>query len=94
MVRMQVIVRGRVQGVSFRAWTKKTAQELGINGWVKNRTDGSVEVVGEGTRQALQKLVQRMRRDSQLQQQGAQVDTIAIRWQNTPHEFSGFIIVY
>jgi acylphosphatase len=40
-----VIVRGRVQGVGYRAWTEITALERGLEGWVRNRRDGSVEAL-------------------------------------------------
>lgn len=43
-----VVVRGRVQGVGFRAWTEMTARERGLEGWVRNRRDGSVEAVFAG----------------------------------------------
>lgn len=39
---------GRVQGVSFRAWTREKARELGISGWIRNCADGSVEAHLEG----------------------------------------------
>lgn len=44
----RAIVQGRVQGVSFRYHTKKTALELGVRGWVRNLPDGTVEVWAEG----------------------------------------------
>ena len=40
-----VRIQGRVQGVFFRAWTEQTARSLGLDGWVRNRRDGSVEAV-------------------------------------------------
>src|ERR1700728_474771 len=40
-----VVIRGRVQGIGFRAWTEYTALERGLQGWVRNRRDGSVEAV-------------------------------------------------
>ena len=46
--RIQLIVRGRVQGVYFRAATQREARRLGISGWVRNRNDGSIEMVAEG----------------------------------------------
>jgi acylphosphatase len=51
--RLHAVVRGRVQGVSFRYYAVTTAQRLGLTGWVANRWDGSVETVAEGTREAL-----------------------------------------
>ena len=48
MKRMHVIISGRVQGVSFRAYTRETAVALKLTGWVRNLHDGSVETVFEG----------------------------------------------
>ncbi len=42
---VHVIVKGRVQGVLFRAWTQQEATKLGLRGWVSNRRDGTVEAV-------------------------------------------------
>ena len=53
-VRVHVIVRGRVQGVFFRASTRSRALELGLAGWVRNRPDGSVEAVFEGPPEAVE----------------------------------------
>jgi len=46
--RLHAFVRGRVQGVGFRHFVMTTAGDLGLTGWVRNRRDGSVEVVAEG----------------------------------------------
>lgn len=55
--RLTVWVRGRVQGVGFRWWTRTTALELGLDGWAANLDDGRVEVVAEGPREALEQLL-------------------------------------
>jgi acylphosphatase len=44
----RVMIRGRVQGVGYRAWVEHQATGLGLDGWVRNRRDGSVEAVFEG----------------------------------------------
>ena len=49
-LRLYAIISGRVQGVFFRVNTRKKAYELGLSGWVKNRWDGKVEVICEGSK--------------------------------------------
>jgi acylphosphatase len=44
----RVVIRGRVQRVGYRAWTEYTALELGLEGWVRNRNDGTVEAMFAG----------------------------------------------
>ena len=53
-------MRGQVQGVFFRAWTQQQARELGLSGWVRNASDGSVEAHVEGDEAAVKALIQRM----------------------------------
>lgn len=54
---VHIVVRGRVQGVYFRATTQSTAQALGLFGWVRNLSDGSVELHAEGERANLDRLI-------------------------------------
>ena len=56
--RAVILVKGRVQGVYFRASTAQTATELGIRGHVENLTDGNVRIVAEGTTENLEKLIE------------------------------------
>ena len=55
------VVRGRVQGVGFRWFVEREAHMLGIAGWVRNNSDGSVEVLAMGTRDQLMGLRSRLR---------------------------------
>jgi acylphosphatase len=54
-------VYGKVQGVFYRAWAIETARSLGINGWVRNRLDGTVEILAVGTEADIALLVERCR---------------------------------
>ena len=55
-------VVGRVQGVGFRWWTRRTAMELGLHGWVRNERDGSVVVHAGGSSEALARFEDALRR--------------------------------
>jgi acylphosphatase len=55
--RLHAIIEGRVQGVGFRAFVIRKAEDLGVTGWVRNRWDGTVEVVAEGERARLDRFV-------------------------------------
>ena len=57
----KVQIYGRVQGVFFRQWAVNQARELGVNGWIRNRPDGSVEAHVAGGTSAVMQLVDRMR---------------------------------
>ncbi len=56
-IRVRLIVQGRVQGVWFRDSTRREALSLGVFGWVRNRPDGTVEVLAEGPEESVRKLV-------------------------------------
>ena len=64
----QIRVRGRVQGVGFRDALRAEAIALGVRGWVRNRTDGSVEAVVQGDEEALERLFAWARRGPALAQ--------------------------
>lgn len=54
--RVRLIIEGRVQGVWFRESTRRQAAHLGVNGWVRNRPDGTVEVLAEGDAASVRRL--------------------------------------
>ncbi|MHA3791231.1 acylphosphatase [Sphingomonas sp. YL-JM2C] len=60
----RIHVKGKVQGVWFRAWTVEQAAELGLDGWVRNRADGSVEAVAAGPADRVEEMIARCRRGS------------------------------
>jgi acylphosphatase len=53
----RIVVRGRVQQVGYRAWTQHSAVRHGLGGWVRNRTDGSVEALLVGSETAVQIMI-------------------------------------
>jgi acylphosphatase len=55
---VHLIVQGRVQGVFYRAKTQKKAEALALSGWVKNCSDGSVEIHAEGSKAQLEELIE------------------------------------
>ncbi len=55
---LHVIIEGHVQGVGFRYFVKENAERLHLNGWVRNRYDGTVELMAEGSHSALDQLLQ------------------------------------
>jgi acylphosphatase len=67
-----VVIRGRVQGVGYRAWTEYTARDHGLEGWVRNRRDGSVEAVFAGALAAVDAMIAACRRGPP----GARVDAM------------------
>jgi acylphosphatase len=62
MVRAHVFFTGTVQGVGFRYTCRSYADELGLNGWVKNLADGRVELMAEGPRETVEELLKKIDR--------------------------------
>ena len=71
-VHRHVLIRGRVQGVGFRAWTEVTALERGLQGWVRNRRDGAVEALFVGLDDAVLAMID----DCRAGPPGARVDFV------------------
>lgn len=71
---LRLRIRGRVQGVGFRAWTVRQARSLGLRGWVRNRSDDSVEMVAAGPSEALDTFVATCR----VGPRGARVDSVDV----------------
>jgi len=91
LVRAHAFVSGRVQGVFFRASTEAKADQIGeITGWVRNLPDGRVEVVAEGPRERVRRLVDWLWQGPPP----AQVRDVEVSWQQATGEFSGFGMKY
>ena len=74
--RLHAIIHGRVQGVNFRHYTHRRAMGLGLAGYVRNLWDGTVEVVAEGPRPALDELLAFLR----VGPRGSTVTEVSVRW--------------
>lgn len=83
---MRLIIVGRVQGVGFREFARREARALGLKGWVRNRSDGSVEAVATGTTQAIKDFVGKCTRGP-LAAQVAHIDLE----RTEPPEETGFV---
>jgi acylphosphatase len=59
---VRLTITGRVQGVGYRCWAERAALSLGISGWVRNRSDGSVELLATGDEDAVAALIEACRR--------------------------------
>ena len=59
---VHVVVRGRVQGVWYRGWTNEQAMTLALDGWVRNRRDGTVEAVLVGSHDSVESMLTKMRK--------------------------------
>jgi len=90
MERVKLKIKGRVQGVFFRASTKQTADDLGVKGWVKNLSDGTVETLAEGESQEIEEFIAWCKKGPD----NANVTDIDIENQNATGEFDTFKIVY
>ena len=84
-----VKISGRVQGVGFRHFTMKNAQDLNIKGWVKNMRDGTVEAVIAGAQKNIEEMVDRLKEGPRT----ARVDSIEkLDEEIEPSEYSDFSI--
>ena len=88
--RLSAVVHGRVQGVSFRYYTRQRAQGLGLTGYVRNQWDGTVKVVAEGPRPRLEALHQWLQQGPSL----AYVTQVDAEWAPATGEFLSFGVRY
>jgi len=90
LVSVQAVVCGYVQGVFFRAFVAEWANELGLTGYVRNLRGGTVEVLAEGERKQVEKLIGYLK----VGPPGARVEKVVTNWSEYTGGYSGFRIRY
>lgn len=85
---LHAIVRGRVQGVFFRAFVQTHANALGLTGYVRNLPSGTVEVQVEGDRRKLEELLRSLYQGPP----SAKVDNVEVHWGDYSGDFHGFSV--
>ena len=90
IVRLHIVIEGRVQGVFFRASTIEESCKLGLTGWVKNCPDGRVEAVFEGDIDKIEKIVEWCKKGPP----GAVVSNVETIWEQATGDYNSFTIKY
>jgi acylphosphatase len=88
--RAHITVTGRVQGVSFRYYTQRTASALGLHGYVRNLPNSDVEIVAEGEEDSLRKLVEW----AHMGPPYAEVAGVSVEWSDGTNGFGEFTVRY
>jgi len=89
MIEMKAIITGKVQGVRFRDYVQGAAGDLGVKGYVKNQTDGSVLVVAQGEPELLKALVEYLHEGSLL----AVVEDVSVEWRTSVIIYDDFSLL-
>jgi acylphosphatase len=90
LISVKVVVYGYVQGVFFRAFVSHWADELGLSGYVRNLLSGAVEVVAEGEKKQLEKLISQLK----VGPPSAKVEKLVTNWSGYSGSYSGFSVRY
>ncbi|GAC1633887.1 MAG: acylphosphatase [Ktedonobacteraceae bacterium] len=87
---LHAVVHGYVQGVGFRYFASRRAASLGLRGYARNKGDGSVEIVAQGSRSTLENLLVVLRQGPSA----AEVDEVETTWRTPTEHLSSFSIRY
>lgn len=90
MIELHCVVKGKVQGVGFRAYVENAADELKLMGWVKNRGNGEVEVVVQGTPDTLKEFIEYLHEGSLL----SSVEGVEVEWRDSSVTYSDFSVLH
>ena len=86
MFQAYIIISGRVQGVFYRASCQEVAESYGLKGWAKNLPSGEVEVIAQGEKEKIEKLISWCKKGSP----GAKVSDLKVEWQEIKEHFNNF----
>jgi acylphosphatase len=89
IIRLNAFIQGAVQGVGFRFYIYQTGLDLGLRGWVRNRINGRVEILAEGSREKLEILLDKARKGPQM----AQIVGVDVEWHETQNDLPPFTIL-
>lgn len=90
MTEMQCVVSGVVQGVAYRAYVQESATALELVGYVKNQSNGTVEVVAQGMPDVLKEFVEYLHEGSLM----AKVESVAVEWASPQQTFTEFSVLH
>lgn len=91
MERALIFVRGRVQGVGFRWWTRSRALELGLVGHARNMADGRVEVCAQGEEAQIGQLVELLEEQPSTRSRPGRVDGVTVQRHDPEADLEGFV---
>ncbi len=86
MEQVHLMISGKVQGVCYRASCQDVAVRHGLNGWVKNLSSGQVEVLVQGEKEDIEKLIEWCKKGPP----SARVIDVSVEWENISEKFNGF----
>lgn len=86
----RLFIFGSVQGVGYRQFVKSNAHRLGLNGWIKNLPDGSVEAVLQGEKETIEKMIELCEKGPWL----AEVKDARVKWEEDEKQFENFMILH
>ena len=82
-------ITGKVQGVGFRYYVLRQAQELGIRGWVSNKPNGDVEALAQGEKEGLDQFISKVKQGPSF----SRVEDVSLNWLNEGEQYFGFEIL-
>jgi acylphosphatase len=89
ILKVNLTISGKVQGVGFRYFVLRQAQKLGINGWVSNKSNGDVEALAQGEKADLEQFIAKVKEGPSF----SRVDNVNLEWMNKGEQYFGFEII-